>query len=88
MSELANAVARRGQLQWCVGRTVDELAATRWANGTAPASHADWIDLIDERIADLSASVLAGGTVPVDDLVGLAADLQGLLETVMREAAA
>lgn len=85
---IVDAIARRVTISQAIGRTVDELAAVRCANGTSPRTSGDWVDLLDERIADVAAVVLAGAEPEQDELVGLAADVQGLLETILREAAA
>lgn len=88
MSLTVDATARRVAIQQAIGRTIDQLSTARCANGTSPRAHADWIDLLDTRIAEVAATVLAGSQPVLDDLVGLAADVEGLLEQLMREAAA
>lgn len=77
---LTSALCRRVTISHHIGRTVDELAAVRWANGTAPVTLADRLVLIRERASDLDPA--ASTAELADELIGLAADVHAVLEQV------
>lgn len=79
---VSDAVARRVAVWHAVAGASDELATVRAANGTSPADRGDWLAVLERRITDLARP---DGDIDVDQLIGLAADAQALLEHIAAE---